>query len=213
MNFVTGLDDTYDAKQQQKETTAAVDRLFEILHTEESSYKFRNEVVTLLQRFPDAVQAISSERIPRYPLHMACKNNAPMSVIRALLMAWPDAVRIRPGGNRRDGPLPLHDACENGKSLPTIQLLVEAWPDSLKELGRTNQGHGSLKKLPLECALRNGHVAYEIIEYLVQQWPPSVEYLFQGDTYALHYACGVGVSISIIQFLYRQAPYLIRTEC
>jgi len=198
---------------------AAVNRLFEILRTEESSHEFADEVESLLQQFPEGAKALEQERYSHmypYPLHMACRNNAPISVIRALLKAWPravfsrtfnapDAVRTRPWRQGQDGELPLQCACFCGKSLSTIQLLVDAWPDCWNLSQRS--------EWPLYHALRNADVSYEIIEYLVQKWPQSIDYVqAYGDDYsgyALHWECSSAVSLSIIQFLYQQAPHFI----
>jgi len=64
----------------------------------------------------------------KYPLHVACWNNAPIYVIRALIEAWPGALQTEAAGC-----LPLHEACTCTKSLPTIQLLVEMWPEAIKK--------------------------------------------------------------------------------
>jgi len=181
----------YDGLDDNAQQAAAVSRLFEILQTEESSHEFADEVKSLLKRFPQAAQTLSpNPYYPLYPLHVACLKNAPISIIHALLTAWPDGVQTRPWN---DGPLPLHDACVCGKSLPTIQLLVEAWPESVKQRGRT--GIFDPQQLPLYYALENADVSYKIIEYLVQQWPQSAEYDSQAAFSPLQWACHFGVSL------------------
>jgi len=191
-----------------EQLAAATNRLFEILRTEESVLEFCDEVLSLLQRFPKAAGRVSFQGgIYQNLLHMACRNNAPISVICALLTAWPDGVRNTPIGRSYlpliDAYLPLIDACICAKSLPTIQLLVEAYPESVQEKGRTT-------KLPLQHALDNADVSCEIIEYLVRQWPQSVDYGDRRAVSALHQACSSGLSLSIIQFLYQQAPHFIQ---
>jgi len=170
-----------------------------------------------------------------YPLHVACRNNAPTTIIQALIQAWPGAVQA-PADR-----LPLHEACSCGESLPIIKLLVEAWPESVQQ--RTTNVHGYLpldltlekseasfdiiqflvQQWPesigeskdrlgvLECALVH-HQSYDIIHYLVQEWPDSVKKYHSGHATLLHYTCQYHHSLSTIKFLVQQCPAAVRIK-
>jgi len=196
------------------ELKAAVDRLFEILRSEELLLQVSccDEVIELLQRYPEAAQwSLPSQTKEAYrgrpfPLHEACRNNAPISVIRALLRAWPVATQAG-ASSSDDSPIPLHDACRCGKSLETIQLLVEAYPDSLAvtRLAR-HEAPGcdprSVRLLPLHEALSNADdVSLEIIQFLVQQRLEAMWWQMLDGGVALHWACYNGVLLPIIRYL------------
>jgi len=170
-----------------------------------------------------------------YPLHVACRNNAPITVIQALIQAWPGAVQA-PADR-----LPLHEACSCGESLPIIKLLVEAWPESVQQ--RTTNVHGYL---PLDLTLEKSEASFDIIQFLVQKWPESIggsedrlgaleralvhhqsyeiiHFLVQecpdiikesnsGCFTPLHYACRYHHSPSTVRFLTQQCPAAVRIK-
>jgi len=169
------LDDLESSK-----VAAAVKRLFAICENE-IVFSSDDEFDRLLKRYPSAARTLKpcvssfvSSRDPawaceKYPLHVACHNNAPISVIRALIKAWPGALQTE-----ADGCLPLHEACICAKSLPTIQLLVETWPESIKQV--TSDGlHYGYGCVPLQLALERFEVSSDIIQFLVEQWPQSLQ--------------------------------------
>jgi len=91
-------------------------------------------IALLIDQWPLGVRIPWSDKI-RVPLHTACREQAPLSVLQALVQAWPDAIRLQDA----DGLLPLHHACMEMKtrrggiqSLSKIQFLVETWPKSLQ---------------------------------------------------------------------------------
>jgi len=99
----------------------------------------------------------------KYPLHVACWKNAPISVIQALLKAWPGALQT-PAAIC----LPLHEACACARSLDTIQMLVE---EELKSIEHYLPLHLALGI----CARERPEVSLDIIQFLVHQWPESVK--------------------------------------
>ncbi len=177
------------------------DAMNRLLRMCEGKYSFSLiELEFILHRYPD----LHDPEREFLPLHVACRNNAPISVIRALLKAWPNAVQTRSS----EGTLPLHEACFWAKSLKTLQLLIEAYPNSIK------QGRYRTEKLfPLHIALRNFAVPIDVIRYLVEQWPASVKVrIDEMDKFALHCACENGLSLSVIRFLVEQWPFALRTK-
>jgi len=138
-----------------------------------------------------------------YPLHVACQNNASISVIQALIKAWPDAVKTY--ANTR---LPLQEACSCGQSLPALQLLVEAWPESIQ----CPTSHSD-RYLPLHLALMKSMVSIDIIQFLVQHWPESLQKetdFFEGSRSALLIALEGDQNDDIIQYLVQQCPESIK---
>ncbi len=142
-------DETVEIEMEDAEEAAAVERLFEICKGE-SSFTTA-ELEEILEKYPNSPKRLRNcndrtpagslfysqeeyfETLPRlkYPLHIACRTNAPISVIRALLMAWPKAIKMRVKDylkRRTYFYLPFHEACHCSKSLATIQLLLETWP-------------------------------------------------------------------------------------
>jgi len=124
---------------------AAVNCLFAICEGETAFSS--DEIDCLLEQYPSAALTLKRCEIEsdpkdndlfrdpvetyyydKYALHVACRNQAPLYVIQALLKAWPGALQF-PASNR----LPLHEACMCAKSLPTIRLLVEAWLESIQQ--------------------------------------------------------------------------------
>jgi len=135
--------------------------------------------------------------VKKYALHAACWNNAPISVIQALLKAWPGAVRALADNNH----CPLHEACIHPKCLSTIQLLVKAWPDSVQQ--RTSV-YGFL---PIQFALMSSEpVSLDIVRFLVKQWPKSLKVKSNWDSIAVQYALQYQQSDDIIRYLVQQCP-------
>jgi len=99
----------------------------------------------------------------------------------------------------------LHDACERKNApLALIRAIDQAWPDAIK----TRDYNSDDNRLPLDCALRNKSVAVEVIEFLLQQYPESVQLRCSDydKEVALHHACQNGVSLPVIELLIRQWP-------
>jgi len=232
----------HDKLEDLESETAAVDCLFAICKNE--NVFSSDELDRLLETYPNSTRTLKcmfhpwgepSRTVETYPLHVACRNNAPINVIQALIEAWPGTLQSEAADR-----LPLHEACTCALSLPTIELLVEAWPESIQKA--TTDGC----LLPLHLALQNPEVSLEIVQFLVQQWPESLQkdsdewrcdplqlalqsccsdhiirYLVQqaprsvqkcqenGNT-ALHYACYKHWPLPLIQFLIEQWPEAVK---
>jgi len=181
----------------------AINRLFAIC---EGGMVFSNdELDCLLEQYPSAAQKLkwcasqfypwgesvlypwgqpSEKSFEEYPLHIACQNNAPISVIQALIKAWPGVLQT-PAGHH----LSLHKACTCARSLPTIELLVEAWPESIQKV-TTDECllplHLALKRSDANVGLKRPKVSLEMIQFLVQQWPESLQKTVMSGNF-MHY--------------------------
>jgi hypothetical protein len=119
-------------------------------------------VGALVKAYPAALVLCDSLH-KRYPLHIACcesPNNFP--VIETLLEAFPDIAMVRD----KLGRLPLHYAIENKAASVTISLLLDYHPWSAAQ--PTEKGWYPLH---MACAL---DLPYQIIQKLVQSWPPAL---------------------------------------
>jgi len=201
---------------------AAVDRLFDICQGHFTTCS-KDDLDGLLQRYPNAARSTRmctkmepfGTRCKKYPLHAACRKNAPTFVVRALLRSWPGAVRE----SYNSSNLPLHDACFCGKSLDTVQLLVEAWPSALREgvgseyNGQSDEEHDVYYEeygtSPLHCALMNPATSVDIVQFLIQEWPECVK-----KHHALSWACRMGASLPVIQCLVQNwhETYRVQSE-
>jgi len=205
-----------DIEFDKYDLQTATDRLFLIIDGEETYISPHDEqlAIRLLQRFPNAARTLAQDG-GELLLHVACGNHAPEALIQALLQAWLDAMSTRTQIiddweiDEVMRPLPLHTACRFSRSLKTIQMLVEAWPMSLQQVYMDIK---NLQCLPLHRHLENDTVNLEIVRYLVQQWPESLNVsMWEVDGfYALHLACTNGLPPIIIQFLADQWPKAVR---
>lgn len=123
----------------------------------------------------DATTAIST------PLHVACKYNAPVDVIHALLKTNPkQARRISldgPGGDH----LPLHAACRTGASVDTIKALLRSYPEG----AAMPDGNHRRNSLHLECMTR---CHPDVIRMLLDAYKASAGATDLRGRTALHYA-------------------------
>jgi len=210
----------------------AVSRLFDICCGQ--SLASPDELERLLQDFPEAVKTrchkgmllpVDTESIFEikglYPLHMACWRNAPISVVRALLNAWPEAVQAV-----GDYSTPLHCAClSEHNALIKQQMLVQARPGVLqekwnKQTNNESSGGGGVPSsnevddnhviavgglLPLHTALdRNSETVPSLpaIQFLVSTWPDSCQVPTPNGMLPLHGACAnEKVSIFVMAYL------------
>jgi len=208
-------DDDDDSDMDEYNLETATEDLFEIIDSDDDvSPRDERLAIDLLERFPNAAQTFSAS-YGELLLHVACANDAPEALIRALLKAWPEAVSTKtiPGSENQDdddmvGLIPLHEACLHSRSLKTFQLLIEAWPMSIQERYQSQNGGTSV---PIYMYLHNNAVSLDIVQYLVEQWLELIKIPF-GSKLALHWACEKGLSAPIIQYLADQWPRAARRQ-
>jgi hypothetical protein len=93
----------------------------------------------------------------------------------------------------------LHDECRRtSPSMDRIRQLVNANPDSVK----IHAWYGA-NPLHAAChAFEYGAGSFELIQYLVKQWPESVKVVSHHvRRLPLHYACASAARLEVVQFL------------
>lgn len=105
-------------------------------------HMFPQEAASWLCRYEKNPKKRSRElRWRILPIHSAVVLNAPKTVIKALIDAYPDGLRM---GDDRD-MLPLHMAFRLGIDLAVCALLIESYPQSLQH--RDNKGNTPMQIL------------------------------------------------------------------
>jgi hypothetical protein len=138
----------------------------------------------------------SNDSMPtlRLPIHLACDNNAPISIIRRLLEADINNQSIlKPD---KWGDLPIHTACSRNH-LEVIQLLLEA--DVNKQTIHVKDVHESL---PLHMAARY-NAPKQVLQTLLDHDPDRKTLFVEGiyGQYPLTVACRGNASADVIQVL------------
>jgi ankyrin repeat protein len=103
------------------------------------------------------------------PLHLATENNAPLSVVKALLEA--DNTAQRPNF---EGWLPLHFAVEQHSELALVRTLVDAHPDAVRGVTESPPGRTALHVAARERA------PVEVLAALLE-WNPAAARAKDGD--------------------------------
>lgn len=126
--------------------------------------------------------------------------NAPpnmMEIVRYLVNKDPATVRIPLNGD--DGKTVVHQACSMYEvQLQLVQLLVEIWPESL-----AMRSGGMLPLHALFSTRRNSSVGspVELVSFMLDKYPDSVQSWREGETLPLHMACRQGESLEVIQLV------------
>ena len=137
------------------------------------------------------------------PLHQATVNGAPLSCIRALVHAYPSALRQVESSFQR---LPLHCACRKQASADVIEYLVQKSKSACLQAD-------SMNRLPLHYALTNG-ADESVVQTLMRSHPQAAKGCDVLGWTPVHIALSVGASPSLCQLLLEQHPesVLIRTN-
>ena len=152
------------------------------------------------KRYPKSFVTFSEEY--GFPLHFACKVEAPVEVIDRLVMIFDDLL-----GQDIHGTYPLHIAIRvlGILEIPEISYLLlsknkkllvnlfQYYPRALEDVD--NQGC-----LPLHHAVRQ-NVHLEIIQLLVERYSPGVQVIDKQGSTLLHIACRHGSSRSVVNCL------------
>ena len=105
-------------------------------------------VLKFIELFPDAVQQKTDN--DEYPLHIACKgNSAPLSIIKALVSHYPDALLEKCIGVDDNGQkyLPLELAVLTGKNQDIIEFLGDATTTQEQKHRKDNRRNYKKKKI------------------------------------------------------------------
>lgn len=120
-----------------------------------------DEVESVLKRSPS--QAESADRMGDLPLHEACLQGAPFSVVKNLLAAYPDGIKQKGFCGR----LALHYAAYVKPSLHLIRLLLQRYPEGATIFDADG-------RLPLHLAVvRNA--PKQVIETLICAYPKGLK--------------------------------------
>jgi len=184
-------------------------RLFILLDQDVDTSIFSSEasqkVRRLLKDYPEAA-GVYSNLHGLYPLQLACRKQAPLEVIAALVKAFPEALHMSqrlklPYDDFDYEMYPLqHALCGANASFDVICFLVSQWPGSLQL--PTLGGGGSHFALHLAC---QANVSLRIIQYLLLKWPGALKRKGEHGL-PLHYACRGGADLSTITFLIQTSP-------
>jgi ankyrin repeat protein len=150
------------------------------------------------------------------PLHYACKTNAKIGVVKALLNVFPQAVTETGGGM-----MPLHWAALR-RNNEVIATLITAYPDGASKKCKMDDIYDREGYLPLHLALcrnrkknTNGKVIVpdgsgtcsgQTIAVLLRAYPPAAEMkcVWEADEdglLPLHYACKTNAKIEVVKAL------------
>ena len=141
-----------------------------------------DELLTLLvsihSQDTDSIRSQDGNRA--LPLHIACRANAPIKVLRFFVEQ--DAATLYMMDSA--GSLPIHDACRGGASLEKIKFLVE------------KGGVGTLCARDNQCALPlhvlcQSKPSVDVVKYMLKLYPISVSEKTSAWSFAFH----VGVRV------------------
>ena len=138
----------------------------------------------LVDEFPESVTAFDSKGYT--PLHIACKEGAPLNVIHTLVGAWPDSVKW-PTFNKKK-MLPLHLVCRyySGRNLQksqVIHFLLRTYPAAVKVTTQAGE-------LPLHLCLQNYFCTLEDLRLLLCKYPGALQMpTIETNKLRLHIAC------------------------
>jgi len=149
---------------------------------------------------PDSIHSQDSNG--DLPLHVACRNNAPIKVLYFLV----DQDRSTLLTVNSAGSLPIHEACRGGASLVNIKFLVEkGGVDTL--FARDNQN-----ALPIHEACRGG-ASLAMIKFLVKKGGVgTLDARDEQGALPVHVLCQSNPSVDVVKFLLNQHPSSISEE-
>jgi hypothetical protein len=137
------------------------------------------------------------------PIHEAAVGGAPLTVIQAIVQAYPAALQQVESSYQR---LPLHCACRKHANPAVIHLLTETAPEACLAAD-------SLGRLPLHYALSNG-ADPAVVTILMNCRPDAARGLDQRGWTPLHVACSMGASVDVVKLIVQAYPEatLIKTK-
>ena len=152
----------------------------------------------VLARLPAGVRSCGIEG--RLPIHVACRQNAPLFWIQWLADQDLPTLRIQ---DRPHGSLPIHDACSHGAApLNVMQFLVNrGGVDTL----RVRDSGGNM---PLHLLSASGNPAFESIKYLITSCGLAVQARTSSGDFPIFLACASS-SLSVIFALLESDPEFV----
>lgn len=128
------------------------------------------------------------------PLHKACVLKPPVSILKSLLDAYPEAVEDQD----QDGWLPIHCACFYGSSEEAISTLLKANPKSA-------HAKDDESRMPIHYACLKG-ATQAVVDLLLATYKKGAGHKDEEGRLPIHHACSKGAPESIIDALLRAFP-------
>lgn len=128
------------------------------------------------------------------PLHKACVLQPPISVVQALVEAYPAGVLDKD----QDGWLAVHCACFYGASEPILALLLEAYPKGAH--AKDDEG-----RLPIHYACLKG-ASQSVVDTLLAAYAKGAGHKDDEGRLPIHHACSKSAPETIIDALLRAYP-------
>lgn len=135
------------------------------------------------------------------PLHIACSLHTPLHVVRAIVEAYPEALRMNESAFKR---LPLHVACQFGERPDVIRYLVQEDRASALE-------PDILGRLPIHYACSNGSDP-SVIKTLLAANPASALYADYNGWLPIHVAINFGASTGVVEELINACPASVAVQ-
>ena len=135
------------------------------------------------------------------PLHIACSLHTPLHVVRAIVEAYPEALRMNESAFKRK---PLHVACQFVERPDVIQYLVQ-------EDRATALEPDVLGRLPIHYACSNGSDP-TVIKSLLAANPASALYADYNGWLPIHVAINFGASTKVVEELIRACPASVAVQ-
>jgi len=134
--------------------------------------------------------------------------------VKRLLQDHPEAARVY---SNLHGGYALHLACRKQAPLEIIVALANPFPEALQicqKLDGICDNFDDHEMCPLQHALCNAKASFDVIRFLVSQWPGALQLPSEGGGahFALHVACEANVSLQIIQYLIKQWPGVLQRQ-
>mmetsp|Transcript_21548 Transcript_21548/g.43207 ORF Transcript_21548/g.43207 Transcript_21548/m.43207 type:complete len:247 (-) Transcript_21548:62-802(-) len=135
------------------------------------------------------------------PLHVACSLHTPLHVVKAIVEAYPEALRMNESAFKR---LPIHVACQFAERPEVIKYLVE-------EDRATALEPDVLGRLPIHYACSNGSDP-TVIKTLLAANPASALYADYNGWLPIHVAINFGASTKVIEELVKACPASVAVQ-
>lgn len=134
------------------------------------------------------------------PLGLACKKNAPLSVIQELIKIGPKACEFFDNS----GDYPLHHYCKNGTSVKALKLILEEYPEACQERNR----YGSS---PLQLSLDRSNLSEEWYYEIIKVCPSVASYHNRVKELPMHYCGKVNLNVESLRLMLDAYPIAIRS--
>eukprot|EP00986_Skeletonema_menzelii_P005733 scaffold2120_cov137-Skeletonema_menzelii.AAC.4 len=135
------------------------------------------------------------------PLHIACSLHAPLAVVKAIVEAYPEALRMNETAFKR---LPIHVACQFAERPEVIRYLAQ-------EDRATALEPDILGRLPIHYACSNGS-NQTVIKALLAANPASALYADYSGWLPIHVAINFGASTEVIEELINACPASVAVQ-